>query len=117
MGLLSAGLRAGPDGKPWHSWRVLILENAPHPYSELYKAYRFDEPWDGPHNAKLAGQIGDYYRRQGVDRDETDSTGFVAVIGPGTAWPGATTRSTIGFSDGPARRSSRRDGDLRGFPG
>ena len=34
------------DGKPMHSWRVLIL-----PYLEqqaLYKRYNFDEPWDSP---------------------------------------------------------------------
>lgn len=41
----------GPDGRKWHSWRVLIL-----PYLEqrpLYDEYRFDEPWDGPNNRKL----------------------------------------------------------------
>ena len=39
-------------GKPMHSWRVLIL-----PYIEeleLYRKYRFDEPWDGPNNSTLA---------------------------------------------------------------
>ena len=38
----------GPDGKPWHSWRVLIL-----PYleeNELYNAYDFSQPWDSPRN-------------------------------------------------------------------
>lgn len=41
----------GPDQRPWHSWRVLIL-----PFLEqqaLYAEYRFDEPWDGPNNRKL----------------------------------------------------------------
>src|SRR5262245_10301930 len=45
----------GPDGKPWHSWRVLIL-----PYvfdREIYDRYHFDEPWNGPHNRLLADQI------------------------------------------------------------
>ncbi len=40
------------DGKPMHSWRVLLL-----PYLErrtLYEKYRFDEPWNGPNNRKLA---------------------------------------------------------------
>src|SRR5437016_5175694 len=44
----------GPDGKPWHSWRVLIL-----PFIEqqrLYNEYNFDEPWDGPNNRKLASR-------------------------------------------------------------
>jgi hypothetical protein len=40
-----------PDGKPWHSWRMSILpflEANPH-----FDSYRFDEPWNGPHNRKL----------------------------------------------------------------
>jgi hypothetical protein len=90
----------GPDGRPWHSWRVLILKNAPHPVSELYQAYRFDEPWDGPHNAQLAGRIGDFYRRRGVDPDGSDRTSFVAVVGPETAWPGALMRSKADIRDG-----------------
>ena len=76
------------------------MKNAPHPYSDLYKAYRFDEPWDGPHNSRLAGQVGDYYRRQGLDSDGSIETSFVAVVGPETAWPGAGTRSKAEIRDG-----------------
>ncbi len=39
------------DGKPLHSWRVLLL-----PYIEeqgLYEQIRLDEPWDSPHNAQF----------------------------------------------------------------
>ena len=45
----------GPDQRPWHSWRVLIL-----PYFDeraLYDQYRFDEPWDGPNNIKLLDKM------------------------------------------------------------
>src|SRR5262245_42706847 len=45
----------GPDGRPWHSWRVLIL-----PFMEcdpLYREYRFNEPWDGPNNRKLLAKM------------------------------------------------------------
>src|SRR6476620_4852071 len=45
---------AAADGKPMHSWRVLLL-----PYldrEDLYAKYRFDEPWDGPNNSQLHGQ-------------------------------------------------------------
>ncbi len=79
------------------------MKNAPHPYSELYKAYRFDEPWDGPHNAQLAGRIGDYYRRRGLDAGGSQQTTFVAVVGPETAWPGAATRSKQDLRDGANR--------------
>ena len=50
----------GPDGKPWHSWRVLIL-----PYLEqsaIYRRYRFDEPWNGPNNKKLLAELPAVYR-------------------------------------------------------
>ena len=49
----------GPDGKPWHSWRVLIL-----PYvrgDEIYNQYRFDEPWNGPNNSKLLTKMPQVY--------------------------------------------------------
>src|SRR5262245_23505539 len=41
----------GPDNRPWHSWRVLLL-----PFIDqaaLYTRYKFDEPWDGPGNRTL----------------------------------------------------------------
>jgi hypothetical protein len=41
----------GPDDKPWHSWRVLLLPFLEE--AELYNQYKFDEPWNGPNNKKL----------------------------------------------------------------
>ncbi|QDU93979.1 DUF1559 family PulG-like putative transporter [Lignipirellula cremea] len=43
------------SGKPLLSWRVAIL-----PYLEesaLYDKFKLDEPWDSPHNLKLAEQM------------------------------------------------------------
>ena len=48
-----------------HSWRVLLL-----PYLdqlELYNAYRFDEPWDGPNNRLLADRMPRHYCFSGDD--------------------------------------------------
>ncbi len=48
------------DGRPIHSWRVLIL-----PFIEqqgLYQQYEFAEPWDGPNNRRLLSQIPSLYR-------------------------------------------------------
>jgi prepilin-type processing-associated H-X9-DG protein len=45
----------GPDGKPWHSWRVFLLPFLEE--SETYNQYRFDEPWDGPNNRKLLSKM------------------------------------------------------------
>ncbi len=41
---------ADKNGKPMHSWRVLILPYVG--FDDLYKAYDFTEPWDGPNNKK-----------------------------------------------------------------
>ena len=87
------------DGKPMHSWRVLIL-----PYLEpyepadslkaLYKQYDFAEPWNGPNNSKLsAGRPSVYVcpsdASAGLKRQ--DATNYVAIVGPTTVWPGSTS--------------------------
>lgn len=79
---------ADADGKPMHSWRVLIL-----PWLEqrpLYQQYNFDEPWEGPNNRKLAGQrIATYVCPSSKNSTGTSpTTNYVAVVGPKTAWPG-----------------------------
>ncbi len=76
----------GKDGKPAHSWRVLIL-----PYlgrKDLYDAYHLDEPWDGPNNRKLRDLIGDVYACPADQGSPTWRTNYVAVVGSQTAWPG-----------------------------
>jgi hypothetical protein len=46
------------DGKPLHSWRVLLLEMMPNPEAQrLYEQYDFDQPWDSPKNLGLAKQM------------------------------------------------------------
>ena len=50
-GRLPPAVVYGEDGKPLHSWRVLLL-----PFIEqqaLYEEFRLDEPWDSPHNIAL----------------------------------------------------------------
>src|SRR5579864_6535484 len=46
---------ADANGRRMHSWRVLMLPFLDRP--DLYEAYRFDEPWDGPNNSKLHDKI------------------------------------------------------------
>ncbi len=79
-----------------HSWRVLILPVLSQ--QELYNAYDFAEPWDGPNNRKLAGRIGNIYLRLGLDSDQIHTTSFVAVVGPQTMWHGSqpTNRNDLG---------------------
>ena len=91
----------GPDGKPWHSWRVLLL-----PFLEeqpLAEKYRFDEPWNGPNNSKLLDQRPEVFACRGFDSGpfvpKTDTT-YVAVIGPETAWPSPASVGVKDFADG-----------------
>ena len=87
---------AGPDGKPWHSWRVLIL-----PYVEesvLYDQYDFNEPWNGPNNSQLAGKRPYVY---GCPSDParlgSTTTDYAAVVGPRAAWAGSEPRNLDDF--------------------
>jgi hypothetical protein len=74
-----------PNGKPMHSWRVLIL-----PYlgeTELYDEYDFDQPWNSPKNLRLAERLPGVFRCPTEGRDNTETeTSYVALTGLGTAW-------------------------------
>jgi hypothetical protein len=77
---------ADRTGRPIHSWRVLIL-----PFlgeRRLYDQYRFDEPWDGPHNRELAAQMPAVFRCP-ADRGDATNTSYLVVTGEGTVFPGA----------------------------
>lgn len=97
-GSLPPAYVAGPDGTPWHSWRVLILPFLDH--LDVYAAYRFDEPWNGPNNAKLADKVGSIYLRAGLDPVTRRTSSFVAVVGAETAWPGAKPLGQGDVGDG-----------------
>lgn len=74
----------GPDGKPWHSWRVLILPFLGH--VDLFNRYHFDESWDGPHNQKLLKEIPDVYRFSSDQRFSDTATHFLSIVGTETAF-------------------------------
>jgi prepilin-type processing-associated H-X9-DG protein len=88
---------ADKNGKPMHSWRVLIL-----PYLEmepLYKQYRFDEPWDGPHNRELAAQMPAGYRCP-THGDTGSETSYAMIVGPHAISDGPTPRKISEVTDG-----------------
>jgi hypothetical protein len=63
---------------------VLIL-----PYMEgdhIYRQYKFDEPWDGPNNRKLA-ELRPVNLAFPQSPKGAVTTNYLAVTGPGTAWP------------------------------
>jgi prepilin-type processing-associated H-X9-DG protein len=91
---------ADADGKPMHSWRVLLL-----PFLErqdVYKKYDFNEPWNGPHNRQLAGEMDSVFRCPEATGDSQE-TSYVAVVGSDTGWPGATPIKIRDMKDGPSK--------------
>ena len=76
---------ADANGRPMHSWRVLVL-----PFlceGGLYGAYDFSEPWDGPNNSKLASRM-PYFFACPTGGGGVWTTNYLAVVGPETIWPG-----------------------------
>jgi hypothetical protein len=87
---------ADEQGRPMHSWRVLIL-----PYLEardVYEQYNFSEPWDGPHNRRLAARMPPVFAFSGAQRPGNTTTNYLAIVGPGTVWPGTSgaTADSVG---------------------
>jgi len=81
---------ADHNGKPTHSWRVLIL-----PFMNqqaLYDRYRFDEPWDGPNNSQLARLIPLAYRCPSFDAPDSNDhhTNYLAVVAANSVMSGET---------------------------
>lgn len=88
-----------PDerGKPKHSWRVLILPFMGN--DDLYKQYRFDEPWNGPHNTQLALQMPAVYRCP-THATEGSETSYAMFVGPHAASDGPRPRKPSEIVDG-----------------
>ena len=89
---------ADDNGRPIHSWRVLIL-----PYVEqqvLYDQYRFDEPWDGPNNRRLVDIPLQAFNCPSDYKKPSPMTSYVAVVGPDTAWPESGCTKIDDFADG-----------------
>jgi Protein of unknown function (DUF1559) len=90
---------ADANGKPMHSWRVLIL-----PFLEqnsLFAEYNFNEPWDGPNNRRLAKEMPACYRCPSrSDEQPKMETSYVAVVGPQTMWPGEKATKVTDITDG-----------------
>jgi hypothetical protein len=87
------------DGKkPLYSWRVALL-----PYLEqdnLYRQFKLDEPWDGPHNKKLLAKMPAVFAMPGAPPGEV-KTFYQVFTGPNTPFPGRTSPRMPGsFIDG-----------------
>lgn len=85
------------SGNPVHSWRVLIS-----PFiqaSSFYDRYSFAEPWNGTNNSQLANMLRGCWRAPG-DPKSSVMTSYVAIVGPGTVWPGQQSATLTSIADG-----------------
>lgn len=88
------------DGKPMHSWRVLVLEFVDDPVArQLYKQYDFSQPWNSPGNLALANQLPRVYRNP-FRRDSNPTTSYMALTGPGTIFEGTKAAKIYDVLDG-----------------
>jgi prepilin-type processing-associated H-X9-DG protein len=74
------------NGKPMHSWRVLIL-----PFLEqkpLYDAYDFSEPWDSDTNIWLQDRMPPQFRCPSDDAPLSSYTNYAVVSGAGCIFDG-----------------------------
>lgn len=84
------------DGKPLHSWRVLIL---PFCHKEkLYEKIRLDEPWDSEYNRQFHTATEDFFPYYGFELEEKRIrrrfdfgrySDFSVIVGPTTVFPDA----------------------------
>ena len=87
------------NGKPMHSWRVLIL-----PYIDqlaLYNQYDFSEPWDGPTNGRLLVQMPAVYACPSHAASGTmTTTAYAGVFGEHCVFRGSEPVAIKDISDG-----------------
>lgn len=89
------------DGKPMHSWRVLILpfiESGP-----VYDQYNFDEPWDSPSNRAVTDRhISLFSCPSSPNSAGSTETNYMVITGPGTVFDGAEAAKFADIKDGPS---------------
>ena len=66
----------------------------------LYKQYRFNEPWNSPHNKALASQMPGVYRCPATRRPSGSNTSYAMLVGPHAISDGPTGRTLRDIKDG-----------------
>ena len=112
-GCLPPAVVHGPDGRPWHSWRVLIL-----PFleggAEVYQAYDFSQPWNSEANLAVARRRIAAYRNPFEEDADSGAAGYAVLVSEDGVFPpeGATMKTATdrSFRVGGTRLREIRDG-------
>jgi prepilin-type processing-associated H-X9-DG protein len=97
------------NGRPKHSWRVLILRHlikndAPGSgeTKRIDDSYDFSEPWDGPHNRRLASHMPLVYGCGADPGRRASNTSYLVVSGEHSPFAGSRSIRLDDIRDGKA---------------
>jgi hypothetical protein len=117
-----SAIYAADGATPLLSWRVALL-----PYlgeGQLYRQFKFDEPWDSEHNKKLLAQMPAVYRVAALQPRGATATYYQVIVGNGCVFEeprpgGAGGSDRAVFPDGPRAGAAAAPGSIpgRGGPG
>ncbi|MFO0941188.1 MAG: DUF1559 domain-containing protein [Pirellulales bacterium] len=82
--------------QPPHSWRVAILPLIGQ--ADLYRAYKFDQPWDSPENMRVAAKMPEVFRTS--KSSSKNSTAFQILVGDGAYDSSSTPPTMFEITDG-----------------
>jgi prepilin-type processing-associated H-X9-DG protein len=107
-GKLPPAYIADDNGKPLHSWRVLLL-----PYIQehaLFEQIRLHEPWDSPHNRQFHSRMPELYRCPSAGQDRAKGITSYMVVVDNAAKDGELGRTI--FSPGKLRGERGYEGGV-----
>ncbi|MHB0961528.1 MAG: DUF1559 family PulG-like putative transporter [Pirellulaceae bacterium] len=93
-GTLPPAYTVNADGKPLHSWRVLLL-----PYlgqQEVFNKLRLDEPWDSEHNRQFQDASPAIYQCPSATFQPGQTT-YSVIVGENTAFAAGAGKSLDDF--------------------
>lgn len=97
-GMFPPAFIADENGKPMHSWRVLIL-----PFLDqqaLFQQYDFSEPWDGPNNSRILNTRVPVYACPSHPGNGATTTAYTAVFGENCIFRGSESVPIREITDG-----------------
>lgn len=86
------------EGRPLLSWRVFLLPYLDEP--ELYERFRFDEPWDSPHNRELIPLMPEVFKSESPALNLDGKTRFLLPVADETPWHGRLGTPIREITDG-----------------
>lgn len=89
------------DGRPMHSWRVLILPYLG--YQEMYDRFDLEQSWDSMANQEVAMEMPAEYRSPALTAMTGVETSYTLVTGTGTLFPPTGPLGPSDVTDDPAK--------------